>query len=160
MYIIENLNKIEKIDERLNDALDYFKRYLNTESKQYKNLINQSDGFINKIDVSESLFFIEQVYSMRERVKCQYESHLKYIDLHFILSGSEIIEVENISYLEIDTPYNEIKDATKYSNVHLGTQITLNEFELIVLEPNDGHMTAIEQSKDTSVVKIVAKILI
>ncbi len=68
-----------------------------------------------------------------------WESHKKYIDIHYILSGLEVIGYENINNLTIETNYSKDKDLLTYYGA-LQNAILLREGMFMVLYPEDAHM--------------------
>ncbi len=51
-----------------------------------------------------------QEYNTKEEQAARYEGHRKYIDIQFIASGAEAVEVTDIAKTQSITPYNEEKD--------------------------------------------------
>ena len=160
MTTFGNIEKYRNQNKNINDTIEYLKGYLNINSEKYLNIRNQSVGYVNKIDLSESVFLLEQVYNTKNRNECIYESHLKYIDIHFIIDGYETLEVEDVSRLDIEIPYNEQKDSTIYNNRTKGSILNLKKFDIAIFYPEDGHMTSITLKGNNKVIKIVAKIML
>ncbi len=160
MIIFGNIENFKNQSENIDMAVEYLKKYLNDNSAEYLNIIKQPIGYINKINLSKSVFLLEQVYNTKNRNECKYESHLKYIDIHFIIDGIETLEVSEIPNLDIIIPYNEKKDVTIYNNNTFGSILNLKKFDLAVFFPEDGHMTSVALKEKNKTVKIVVKILI
>lgn len=74
--------------------------------------INEVIGF-DKNRYDEYYINIESTKS-KNRNECQYESHEKYVDIHIILEGIEIIETTSPVNLKKISPYDEMKDITFY----------------------------------------------
>lgn len=52
--------------------------------------------------------------STKDFDKSKWESHKKYIDLQYVISGEEKIGAEPVSHLKVTEPYNEEKDVAHY----------------------------------------------
>ncbi len=155
-----NINTIENYDKKLDETIKYLKKYLDRSSHEYKDLIKQSIGYINKVQLNENVLLLEQVCSLKERENCCYESHRKNIDIHFIVDGIENIEVQDIKDLKITHEYSEEKDAAKYSFETNGSILKLKQNDIAIFYPEDGHMTSLGYGNNEKIVKIVAKVLI
>ena len=101
-----------------------------------------------------SVFASENLIETKMRDKMPYESHRKYIDVHIVLNGKELIELAHISALEPSTPYNEEKDYLLYKNTP-GDQIHLKPGICAIFFPQDAHMPGIGKG---TIQKIVLKI--
>ncbi|MBQ7770250.1 MAG: YhcH/YjgK/YiaL family protein [Clostridia bacterium] len=58
----------------------------------------------------KNLFASVQEYNTKEEQAARYEGHRNYIDIQFIASGAEAVEVTDITKTQSITPYNEEKD--------------------------------------------------
>lgn len=89
-----------------------------------------------------------------------FESHKRYIDIQYIFSGVEIMEVENIHKLQITQDYNESLDFAKYAQSLDTSSLVINENELAIFYPNDAHMPCIKVHNNQKVIKAVFKIAV
>jgi YhcH/YjgK/YiaL family protein len=87
----------------------------------------------------------------------KYESHIKYIDLQCVITGTENIVVAAIRELSIVEKYNADKDITFYSNAYRGTDNYMRAGDMLLLEPDDGHMPCVAISESVHVKKAVFK---
>ena len=55
-------------------------------------------------------------YTTKEYEDAKFEGHRKYIDIQYIVSGTESIEMADISKVTANTDYNENKDIEFYGN--------------------------------------------
>lgn len=90
----------------------------------------------------------------------KYESHKKYFDIQYIIIGRENIVVEPVSELSVSEKYDENKDIVFYKNNVCGIDNFLEEGEMLLLNPEDGHMPCISIDKTVHVKKAVFKLLV
>lgn len=90
----------------------------------------------------------------------KYESHIKYIDIQFIIVGRENIIVEPVSSLRVVEEYDELRDISFYDNDVHGVDCVLEEKQMLELLPADGHMPCISINGSEKVKKAVFKIRI
>ena len=90
----------------------------------------------------------------------RYEAHKKYIDIQCIIVGKENIIVEPVSNLSISEKYDEDRDIAFFVNSVRGVDNILIENDMLVLEPEDGHMPCISVEESEHVKKAVFKFLV
>jgi YhcH/YjgK/YiaL family protein len=117
-------------------------------------LINKSVG---KYEIENSkVYYMVQEYNTKPIEDCFWEAHKKYIDIQYILSGSEIIAYSNISDLKITKEYDTIKDRLILDGE--GQNLILKEGYYMILFPEDGHMPSIALTASSPVKKVVIKV--
>ncbi|OHE21387.1 MAG: hypothetical protein A2540_01230 [Sulfurimonas sp. RIFOXYD2_FULL_37_8] len=141
-------------------AFKYLQKFADKSSKEYREVMSYSFGICKKIELDNNNFVLEQVYSSKEREECFFESHKKYIDMQFIVSGEEIIEVANSKYLICIQAYDEEKDIAIYKNTKETSLIFLKAGDIAIFYPQDAHMPCIKANKCDKVVKVVVKVKI
>ena len=84
----------------------------------------------------------------------EFEAHEKFIDLQYVIEGTETIYVGALSRMSaVSRPYNPEKDMTFYLGE--GDPITLKEGDFAIFFPEDAHMGAIGEGKaKKAIVKI------
>lgn len=134
--------------------------YLMTLHKKYSksNSFSLEVGDHHKIELIDDIFAIEQVYETKEATSCIFEAHRKYIDVHYILDGTEKIAVANTESLFIDKEYDLQNDYALYKHPVQSSSLILESGDIAIFFPNDAHMTSIETTKKTTVIKSVVKI--
>lgn len=90
---------------------------------------------------------------------CLFEAHKKYIDLHYMVKGEEIISIANTSSLIQTTSYELEKDIAFYDGISDGKYL-LKPGLFMVCWPNDAHKVGVMNNTPTEVQKIVFKIKI
>jgi biofilm protein TabA len=154
---IETL-KAQINDDSFDKAFLYIQKLQDKNSAEYKSLLNIGLDECNKIELDENCFVLEQAYISKNKEDCFFESHKKYIDIQYIFEGEEIMEVENISNLEVTTPYKEDLDYAKYSQSKYSSVLKIRQNELAIFFPQDAHMPCIKIDENRKIIKAVFKI--
>lgn len=105
----------------------------------------------------QHLFYIINKYKTKHSDSNELEFHKRYIDLHFITNGCEIIKHQVYNKHKISKTYNSENDlgmaiANEYN------QILLTEGMCAIFYPDDLHMPGFSFKNDTFIKKIVVKI--
>lgn len=138
------IGKNEKIDR----AISYIKEmdFKNLEPKMYE--VDGDEIFFNLIE-----------YETKEEEERFWESHKKYIDLHFILEGKEFIGYEQFNRMKVKENYHEADDYYLLEG-NLQSKVLLQKDDFMILYPEDVHMTALKVDESERVRKVVFKIKI
>lgn len=138
------IGKNEKIDR----AISYIKEmdFQNLEPKMYG--VDGDEIFFNLIE-----------YETKEEEERFWESHKKYIDLHFILEGKEFIGYEQFNRMKVKENYHEADDYYLLEG-NLQSKVLLQKDDFMILYPEDVHMTALKVDESERVRKVVFKIKI
>ena len=108
--------------------------------------------------LSEDKIFCNPVkFISKPEEECKYEAHQKYIDLHYIVKGTEGIATADVSALDIDTPFDEKKDIGFYTGREDG-RYYLKNGDFMVCYPSDAHKVAMMDREPQPVEKIIVKI--
>ncbi|MCL2566789.1 MAG: YhcH/YjgK/YiaL family protein [Alphaproteobacteria bacterium] len=144
--------------------VDYLKnKNLYTDSKIQKilNFIAETDFSkieSDKITIDDDNFFMISNITTKDVSEGFWESHRKYIDIHYVLSGEELIGYENISELKVDKNYNEDKDLITYFG-SMKNSIHLKPGMFVLVYPEDAHMPNVSPNGTAAALKkIVFKI--
>ena len=154
---------IETVKAQINNpsfekAFLYIDKLQDKNSDEYKSLSNIGLDDCNKIVLDEHCFVLEQAYISKNKEDCFFESHKKYIDIQYVFEGEEIMEVENLSNLQVTTPYKEDLDYAKYSQSKDSSILKIRKNELAIFFPQDAHMPCIKLDENKKVIKAVFKI--
>ncbi len=107
----------------------------------------------------EDMYGMIQSYETKDRSDRLWESHRKYVDLQYCLSGGEIIEWEKIENLTPEGDYMEDKDATLYQKTEApSVPLIMKPGRYALLFPEDGHRPGVVDGVNTATKKIVVKI--
>jgi len=86
----------------------------------------------------------------------KWESHIKYIDLQYVISGAEQIEVANISALTLTEAYSVSTDAAHYSGT--GEMYLADPAVFFLFFSTDAHRPGIQVNGPVIEKKLVIKI--
>lgn len=97
-------------------------------------------------------------YETKASEEALWEAHRKYIDIQYIIQGSEKIGYTNIENIKITNEYDESKDILFGEGT--GDFVTVPEGSFAIFMPQDAHMPCINVDKSRYVKKAIVKILI
>lgn len=105
------------------------------------------------------LYASVQEYTTKSYEDAKFEAHKNYIDIQYIISGIEAIEVVDISKAVIMTEYDPSKDAAFYENNAKASTGVVESGEYGIFFPHDIHKPGIAfEGKNSPVKKIVVKV--
>ncbi|MBR5994348.1 MAG: YhcH/YjgK/YiaL family protein [Lachnospiraceae bacterium] len=133
-------------------------RQLNEEAYAILTQFGESNWADGRYNFDSGLYMNVESYSTQLRESRRFESHKKYIDVQYMISGEELITVAHVDSLDIDEDYNSDKDILFYKNCLNGVDYLLNAGSFIVLNPEEAHMPCICVNGSKTVKKAVIKI--
>ena len=137
------------VNDKLAAAFDFIKKAV------------KEDFSVGKYELmGSSLYAMVQEYDTKSEDGALYEAHRKYIDLQYIISGNEIIDVLGIQDTTLVTDYVEADDYALYSANRQGARLVMKEGDFAIFFPNDTHMPGLLLDKASPVKKIVVKIAV
>ncbi|WML50763.1 YhcH/YjgK/YiaL family protein [Neobacillus sp. PS3-12] len=145
---ISNYELYEGINKRLDQAIEYIR---NTDFEKLRINTYKVDG--------DELYFNLMEYETKKAEERFWESHNRYIDLHYILEGTEFIGYEQFERLSVKENYNEADDYWIMDG-SLHSKVCLQKGDFMICFPNDVHMTAIKVNEPKKIRKIVFKVKI
>lgn len=132
-------DKIENIDRYLPLLNDFKKHYKVT------------DFQLGKIEIDSDYFFaLGLEYETKSEDVGLWESHRKYLDIHLILEGEEVVNISDISLMNSIKEYEEDYELFSGEKTH---SLTLNSGDFLLLFPNEVHKTSIITPKGPSKIK-------
>lgn len=149
--VFDNLKNCELyygMHPRFKEAFDFIK----------KAIAENLDAGKYEIDGKE-LWASVQEYTSKLYEDAKAEAHKNYIDIQFIVSGTEVIEGFDISKASPKSEYNDVKDVMFYEdNANAGKGV-LTDNEYGIFFPHDVHKPGICLNGNQSTVKkIVVKV--
>lgn len=87
----------------------------------------------------KALYASVQEYNTKSEQEAKFEGHRNYIDIQYIVSGVETIEVVHISKAAVKTEYNAVKDVEFYENNEKAGKGVLEAGEYGIFLPDDIH---------------------
>lgn len=158
------IGELDSVREKISTGgLDYVFDYLsnaNTEGSEIRSRIfSRPIGAFEKVNLTDDVFALEQVYYTKEREQCFIESHKKYIDFQLHLSGIEQMEMIDVFRLDIKHEYDESKDLLVYESSNEMSKIVMKEGMIAIFFPEDAHMgLPMFQNKSELIYKTVIKL--
>jgi len=144
------------------DEVEFAKQYHANKAYWDKAFIFMRDGKLDSIAPGKYAIDGDNVYAIitngpeKDFDKSAWESHRRYIDLHYVIKGKEKMGVWPIAESTVTNPYDETKDAANYTakgKFYVGTP---SEFFLFF--PSDVHRPNIKVPGYDTVKKLVIKI--
>lgn len=124
-----------------------------------KNL-NHAELEPGRHEINEDSYFMVQTYEPKSAEGGKFEAHEKYVDIQYLIEGTECIYVAPISTLELEDAYKEEIDAAFYKKPERATKVVLTAGGYVVLYPEDAHLPGIKADEASVVKKIVGKVRI
>ncbi len=151
----------------IKNSLKYTKNYYNLSDKvrlalEYLDQNDLKERENGRYDIlGDDVYINVQDYTSKPEAQGKWEAHRKYIDIQFMIKGSERIGVGEIDNYQTSETYDETKDLEflKVSNDKYQF-INMNENDFIILYPQDVHMPQIAMDTPFYVKKAVVKISI
>ena len=113
---------------------------------------------IGVYELSPKVRAIVSEYTTKEVNEYGYEAHKKYIDIQYLLKGSEKVCCLPIEQLKEAKPYSDEKDAAFYTTNNNPTELTLGNGYFAIFYPQDGHMPQLCVDEPLEVKKVVLKV--
>ncbi len=101
-----------------------------------------------------AVYAVVSAYSTRDVAAGRWEAHRRYIDLQYIVRGTERIGFAPIERLKAE-PYDDEKDLLWLSGA--GEFVTLEAGDFMILWPHDAHMPGIATGAPAPIRKVVVK---
>ena len=119
---------------------------------------DQPDGTV-EID-GKNVYAIIQTYETRkEKNEPRFEAHHNYIDIQFLLSGSELMGWAPADAMDVNEPYSEEKDILFGTVPEESRAFTFFQAgQAMVLFPSDAHAPGLSKGAPQPVRKVVVKI--
>ena len=119
---------------------------------------------LGEVPVGKHAIEGEQVYALVQKLPsrapdtAQFESHRKYIDLHYIVSGQEITGFAPAESLKLAVPYDESKDVMLYAVPSEYTKIEMKPGHFAIYHPGQAHLPNCHFQGAHDLHKVVVKV--
>lgn len=144
---IQNLKLYEKTVPAIGKIIDFIDEYNTCGKKLGKHII---DGDKLYVSISE--------YTSKPNTG-KAEAHERYIDLQYVLKGTEEMHIAELSTLTQSVPYDSTRDIAFYTG-ECATRTVLSEGDFAILFAQDAHIPGVMHEKPDSIKKMVFKIKI
>ncbi len=127
-----------------------------------KNIVSFLDEIKHTKEISELDLPFKAIplnYNTKEFDLTKFENHQKYIDIHYIIKGKELIGITKIDKLKPNVDYDEEIDYQLFDGKTIEDTIVLSEGEFLLLFPHEPHVTGgMVNNQVSAVEKIVFKV--
>ena len=141
-------------------AITYFKNKPRWE-KAFRFL---KDNDLSKLEVKrydiddDNLYATVSEYTTKNEETTNFEAHRKYIDIQYVISGKEIMNIAPIaSVKDVITPYDETKDI-EFVTVSKKVNYLASQDNFFIFFPDDAHRPGLKVEVNLPVRKIVIKL--
>ena len=111
-----------------------------------------------KVINGEKLFAIVSEYMTNPKASVKWEAHRRYIDIQYLVSGAESMEYQCGSKMEIETQYDEAKDALFLLGE--GSRLLVPSGFFVIFYPQDAHRPGLSLGRPQAVRKVVVKVMV
>ena len=133
----------------LTPALDLALDYIATVSADVENGTVQMEHGVKAVISS---------YETRLINEKGYEAHRRYADVQYVVSGRELVRCKPLEQVEESIPYDEAKDAARYTDCP-GADLVIGKGYFLVVFPDDAHEPCLAvDSQPLLVKKVVMKV--
>jgi YhcH/YjgK/YiaL family protein len=162
LYTIWNKGEIKMVFDKLENANIYYGMHKNMEkSFNFIKEAIEKNLPVGKYEIDgDDVFATVQEYeNCANYEEKTLEGHRKYIDIQFIVSGSEFMQICHISDVESKIAYNEETDVEFYFDKPSFAQVTVTEGGFGIFFPEDIHKPGLAPNKTpVKVKKVLVKI--
>jgi YhcH/YjgK/YiaL family protein len=141
-------------------AVSYFKNKERWE-KAF-NFLKNSD--LSKLELKrydidgDNLFATISEYVSKNEETAKFEAHRKYIDLQYVISGKEVMNIAPLTSIkEIVTPYDDKKDI-EFVTVSKVVNYKASPSNFFIFFPTDVHRPGLKDGENSQVRKVVIKV--
>lgn len=108
----------------------------------------------------DSVFALIQAPETAKREERLWESHQRYIDIQYLITGHEWIGFQNTDFLTVKEPYSTERDIAFYHDNGKGFFVPMVPESFVVCFPQDAHMPLVCEKTPEPIKKAVIKIQI
>lgn len=112
---------------------------------------------VGRYELSRGAYASVQTYSTSALERSSFESHRRYVDVQYLLSGEEWIYVAAPEALRSTQAYEEQSDCALYEGAP-ETRVLMRPGRYLILFPHDAHMPGVYVDQTASVKKVVVKL--
>lgn len=129
-----------------------------SELKKYVEVLRSipKDAKDGKTELEDGAFYSVQTAALRSPEGKDFEAHKHFIDIQYVIDGTERIDYADVKDLTETVPYSSEKDVMFLSGN--GSQLILKSGDFAVFTPTDAHLPCIGEGKvKKAVVKVPVK---
>jgi len=138
--------KYDLTEPKFQEAFKFLKR---------KDLAELAEGWY---ELAHGVKASVQRYTTTPAAELDFETHVKYFDVQYMVNGTEKVGVVNAAGLVAKTPYDEENDIQFFEEPPLSGEVLLRTGDYVVLAPEDAHKPRSAANEPEAVNKIVVKV--
>ena len=113
---------------------------------------------LGRIELGDNMFATVSEYLPKDRESTLFEIHQKYIDIQYVVSGKELIDVAPLKNMTVTKPYHSENDIA-FGDVTGFSEIRMSPERFLILFPADAHRPGMKDGKDSVLIrKVVVKV--
>ena len=126
--------------------------------EQLKKMIAESEPGRYTVD-GDSVFVNMAAYTTKTHDECKYENHKKYVDIQYVLSGAERIDLIDADKLTVTEDKYADGDIAFFALSPAQTSVTLQAGDFVLIFPDEAHSPCMaDNNVPSAVAKAVAKV--
>lgn len=130
------------------------------EAVNFLSQLKAEDLSLGRHDVNEGFFYNVIEYDTTGEADKLFESHRQYVDIQFVLSGEEIMQVVDVNRLQVKELYDSSRDCALFISSDNAASIILRPKSVMILYPKDAHRSMSIKGRVSRIIKIVGKVKI
>ncbi len=114
---------------------------------------------VKRYDIDgDNLYATISEYTTKNEETTDFEAHRKYIDIQYVISGKEIMNIAPLStIIKVITPYDATKDI-EFVTVGKKVNYTASQDNFFIFFPDDAHRPGLKVGTNAPVRKVVIKL--
>ncbi|MBQ3085747.1 MAG: YhcH/YjgK/YiaL family protein [Clostridia bacterium] len=126
--------------------------------EQLKKMTAESEPGRYTVD-GDSVFVNMAAYTTKTHDACKYENHKKYVDIQYVLSGAERIDLIDADKLTVTEDKYADGDIAFFALSPAQTSVTLQAGDFVLIFPDEAHSPCMaDNNVPSAVAKAVAKV--
>ncbi len=111
--------------------------------------------------VDDDFYYIVKSYETKDVSDCKFESHKKYVDIQYMIKGTEAMSLIDVNRVSPTTEYNEEKDIMFFENPKEEcATLTLSGGNYVTFYPSDAHRPSMKAQNKEVILKAIGKVRI
>ncbi len=127
---------------------------------QYVKSLDMQNHELGTFPLEGNDYYMVQEYETKIPELKKLESHKRYVDIQWIVSGEEKISVSDVVNLKVMEAYDEKKDVMFWEGTENMMETVLTAGSYVVLYPKDAHMPGQAVEAPGKVKKFVIKVAV
>jgi len=113
---------------------------------------------LGRIELGDNMFANVSEYFSKDREGAPFEVHQKYIDIQYVVSGNELIDVASLKNMAVTKQYDSENDFALGAITEF-TELKASSERFFIFFPTDAHRPGLKDGKDSVLIrKVVVKV--